>query len=165
MSIAPLRKNFSENWIKKNFSFTKIHLKNRQRKGGHFVQEGGGGGGGGGRKSWVNVILHTGNGDCVRKIGTDWHCMSIENETFTLRCWSVSHWPLIQQIRTLYGTSQCLSTGCTLWCQFLFVVYYMDFCIFTRGQFWPSGIVVACVCVCTCVCVSVCPSIMSLSER
>ena len=34
---------------------------------------------------------------------------------------------------------------------------------FTRGQFWPSGIVVACVCLC--VCVSVCPSIMSLSER
>ena len=25
--------------------------------------------------------------------------------------------------------------------------------IFTRGQFWPSGIVVACVCVCMCVCV------------
>ena len=37
--------------------------------------------------------------------------------------------------------------------------------IFTRGQFWPSGIVVACVCVYVCVCVSVCPSIMSLSER
>ena len=29
---------------------------------------------------------------------------------------------------------------------------------FTLGQFWPSGIVVACVCVC--MCVSVCPSIM-----
>ena len=28
---------------------------------------------------------------------------------------------------------------------------------FTRGQFWPSGIVVACVCVCVCVCLSVCP--------
>ena len=25
--------------------------------------------------------------------------------------------------------------------------------IFTRGQFWPPGIVVACVCVCVCVCV------------
>ena len=35
--------------------------------------------------------------------------------------------------------------------------------IFTRGQFWPSGIVVACVCVY--VFVSVCPSIMSLSMR
>ena len=33
--------------------------------------------------------------------------------------------------------------------------------LFTRGQFWPSGIVVACVCVF----VYVCPSIMSLSER
>ena len=31
--------------------------------------------------------------------------------------------------------------------------------IFTRGQFWPSGIVVACVCVCTCVCQSVCQSL------
>ena len=33
--------------------------------------------------------------------------------------------------------------------------------IFTRGQFWPSGIVVACVCVCVCVCVclSVCLSV------
>ena len=31
----------------------------------------------------------------------------------------------------------------------------------TRGQFWPSGIVVACVCVCVCVCVclSVCLSV------
>ena len=28
--------------------------------------------------------------------------------------------------------------------------------IFTRGQFWPSGIVVACVCVCVHVCVSLC---------
>ena len=26
--------------------------------------------------------------------------------------------------------------------------------IFTRGQFWPSGIVVACVCLCVCVCQS-----------
>ena len=33
------------------------------------------------------------------------------------------------------------------------------FYIFTRGQFWPSGIVVACVCVCVCVCVSVCLSV------
>ena len=33
--------------------------------------------------------------------------------------------------------------------------------LFTRGQFWPSGIVVACVCVCVClfVCPSVCPSV------
>ena len=30
--------------------------------------------------------------------------------------------------------------------------------IFTRGQFWPSGIVIACLCVCVrvCVCVSLC---------
>ena len=35
----------------------------------------------------------------------------------------------------------------------------------TLGQFWPSGIVVACVCVCVYVCVSVCPSIMSLYEQ
>ena len=31
--------------------------------------------------------------------------------------------------------------------------------IFTRGQFWPSGIVVACVCLFVCVCVSVCQSV------
>ena len=30
--------------------------------------------------------------------------------------------------------------------------------VFTRGQFWPSGIVVACVCVCVSVCLSVCQS-------
>ena len=35
--------------------------------------------------------------------------------------------------------------------------------IFTRGQFWPSGIVVASVCVCVCLCV--CSSITSLSAR
>ena len=27
--------------------------------------------------------------------------------------------------------------------------------VFTRGQFWPSGIVIACVCVCVCVCMGV----------
>ena len=30
--------------------------------------------------------------------------------------------------------------------------------LFTRGQFWPSGIVVACVCVCVSVCLCVCQS-------
>ena len=36
-----------------------------------------------------------------------------------------------------------------------------DFMFFTRGQFWPSGIVIACVCVCVsvCVCQSVCQSL------
>ena len=28
--------------------------------------------------------------------------------------------------------------------------------LITRGQFWPSGIVVACVCVCVCMCVCLC---------
>ena len=32
------------------------------------------------------------------------------------------------------------------------------FFVFTRGQFWPSGIVVACVCVSVCPCVRVCQS-------
>ena len=32
-------------------------------------------------------------------------------------------------------------------------------CIFTRGQLWPSGIVVACVCLCVCVCMCVCVSV------
>ena len=31
--------------------------------------------------------------------------------------------------------------------------------IFTRGQFWPSGIVLACVYLCACVCPSVCVSV------
>ena len=33
--------------------------------------------------------------------------------------------------------------------------------VFTRGQFWPSGIVIACVCVCVrvCVCQTVCQSL------
>ena len=35
--------------------------------------------------------------------------------------------------------------------------------IFTWGQLWPSGIVIACVCVCVYVCV--CPSIITLSRR
>ena len=35
--------------------------------------------------------------------------------------------------------------------------------IFTRGQFWPSGIVVACVCVC--VCLSVCQSLACLRDN
>ena len=39
--------------------------------------------------------------------------------------------------------------------------------VFTRGQFWPSGIVVACVCVCVCVCVclSVCLCVNHLLVR
>ena len=32
---------------------------------------------------------------------------------------------------------------------------HFDQAFITRGQFWPSGIVVACVCVCVCVCLSV----------
>ena len=39
------------------------------------------------------------------------------------------------------------------------------FLIFTRGQFWPSGIVVACVCVCVCVCLSVCLCVNHLLVR
>ena len=31
--------------------------------------------------------------------------------------------------------------------------------LFTRGQFWPSGIVIACVCVCACVYEAVCQSL------
>ena len=37
--------------------------------------------------------------------------------------------------------------------------------IFTRGQFWPSGIVVACVCVCVCLSVCLSVSITCLSAR
>ena len=31
--------------------------------------------------------------------------------------------------------------------------------VFTRGQFWPLGIVITCICVCPCVCVSLCQSL------
>ena len=46
-------------------------------------------------------------------------------------------------------------------------IYFVLLClwIFTRCQFWPSGIVTACVCVCVSVCVSVCASITCLSAR
>ena len=44
---------------------------------------------------------------------------------------------------------------------FVAIKSYYFHAVFTRGQFWPSGIVVASVCVCVCVC----PSIMSFSER
>ena len=36
---------------------------------------------------------------------------------------------------------------------------------FTRGQFWPPGIVVACVCVCVSVCLSVCLCVNHLLVR
>ena len=41
-------------------------------------------------------------------------------------------------------------------------VQQLDIPVFTRGQLWPSGIVIACVCLCVCMCVcvrqsSVCP--------
>ena len=33
-------------------------------------------------------------------------------------------------------------------------VFYKIFWVFTRGQFWPSGIVIACVCGSVCVCIN-----------
>ena len=38
-------------------------------------------------------------------------------------------------------------------------IHYGSVLICTWGQFWPSGIVVACVCVCVCVSVCVCQSV------
>ena len=45
-------------------------------------------------------------------------------------------------------------------CEHPWTMYVMDLCLnmvkfFTHGQFWPSGIVVACVCLYVCVCVRV----------
>ena len=37
--------------------------------------------------------------------------------------------------------------------------------VFTRGQFWPSGIVVACVCVCVSVCLCMCQSRVCLRDN
>ena len=39
------------------------------------------------------------------------------------------------------------------------VVHFKFGVFFTRGQLWPSGIVVACVCLCVCVCMCVCVSV------
>ena len=39
------------------------------------------------------------------------------------------------------------------------------FDVFTRGQFWPSGIVVACICVCVRVCQFVCQSLACLHDN
>ena len=33
-------------------------------------------------------------------------------------------------------------------------------CVLTRGQFWPSGIVVACICLCVCLCACVNPQLV-----
>ena len=43
--------------------------------------------------------------------------------------------------------------------------WHENFMVFTRGQFWPSGIVVACVCLTVCPSVrpSICPSVCALS--
>ena len=38
----------------------------------------------------------------------------------------------------------------------IYIYIYMGYTIFTQGQFWPSGIVVACVCLSVCVSVCVC---------
>ena len=46
-----------------------------------------------------------------------------------------------------------------VWNSVLNVAKYSCTLIFTRGQFWPSGIVIACVCVCVRVCVCVCQSV------
>ena len=50
------------------------------------------------------------------------------------------------------------STKWLTFCRWLFEMHF-PVRIFTRGQFWPSGIVVACVCVCVSVCLSVCQSL------
>ena len=43
--------------------------------------------------------------------------------------------------------------------QWMGILYQGQVFFFTRGQFWPSGIVVACVCVCVSVCLCVCQSL------
>ena len=62
------------------------------------------------------------------------------------------------------GTPDILKVLLRLYCSCSSNFSSIDFiCVFTRGQYWPSGIVVACVCLC--VCVSVRVSIKSLSAR
>ena len=51
--------------------------------------------------------------------------------------------------------------NCVIETEHLSILFLIQF-IFTRGQYWPTGIVVACVCVCVCLCVcqSVCQSLV-----
>ena len=67
--------------------------------------------------------------------------------------------PQPQRVKNLL---QCLSGLAYFSCiSDIFFTKFQTLSFFTRGQFWPSGIVVACVCVCVCVCVclSVCLSV------
>ena len=69
----------------------------------------------------------------------------------------------MKQFRHIFFTGNCVISfrGHVPSFSFLFLGRIIWDLFFTRGQFWPSGIVVACVCVCVCVCVclSVCLSV------
>ena len=67
----------------------------------------------------------------------------------------------LKQFRRVYDVEMCiLVTQVIAISELFFLIFNVRFMnprnpVFTRGQFWPSGIVVACVCVCVCVRVSV----------
>ena len=77
-------------------------------------------------------------------------------------CWWPGSWNR-QGIRTHGINSIGKASVGLLLCQFGLlllnkfqdIVRNVNASFITRGQFWPSGIVVACVCVCVCVCLSV----------
>ena len=59
----------------------------------------------------------------------------------------------------MFFSNPCSTKMGICWCHPVHLSLHLS--IFTQGQFWPSGIVIACVCVCVrvCVCQSVCQSL------
>ena len=87
-------------------------------------------------------------------------CMSVHNWFAFGPCWP-NFGPLVAKKLLKFGENGCfrpppakLSTqpNWFLVCTLIWWVFGND-SIFTRGQLWPSGIVIACVCLYVCVCV------------
>ena len=79
-----------------------------------------------------------------------------ENQGLPLRLWFVTCWLWfhIPIVTSLAVPSSCVVTQTPMGTNSGTRSRKRKFpLLFTRGQFWPPGIVVACVCVCVCVCV------------
>ena len=140
-------------------------------------------------KVWCNITLLKMSGSFPRFSVTNYSIsnhflkLSIDSQRAWLICtlqWSGLDFPLVNSIHVEIEYDFCTEVGILdryiydknelSWpCKFIthktsvVVMTFLIKNIFTRGQFWPSGIVVACVCLC--VCPSVCASITSLSTR
>ena len=80
------------------------------------------------------------------------------HDTALVYMWRTSH----QNMKHQSSLRKSVITGGSEKAAWVWLPNWCDW-IFTRGQFWPSGIVVACVCVSVCPCVRVCVSITGLS--